>query len=512
MVDLQEVPTQTRHKGIKKSFYLGIGLFLLIYAFSWFPDLLPANLSSSAVRMLALTVLVAVFWVSETIPIPATSIIPLFLLPFLGIMPSKEVAVSYGSDIVLLFMTGFFIAIAIEKWNLHRRIALHIIHFIGVQPHRIALGFMMATALISMWISNTATTLMMLPIAAAVIKEVTGNNLDERLQKRFGTVLMLGIAYGASIGGVGTPVGSPPNLIFLAQMQKVFPDRAPITFFQWMLIGIPIVFILMPLAWWYLTHISMKLPKQFTEDARTTMEAEFQSLGRMRNTERVVAILFALTAFLWIFRADISFGTFVLPGWAGLLGLSKFVEDTTVAATIAVLMFLLPVRTEEGRIVNLLTWDDAVHIPWGILLLFGGGLAISDGFAKSGLSEYMASSLQIGLQGTSVIFMLVGICTFMTFLTEVTSNTAVTTLMMPILATTAPALNIDPIILMWPAAISASFAFMLPVGTPPNAIVYSQGYFPISTMAKTGFVMNIAGIILVTGLMYYIVLPMMGLT
>ena len=496
---------------MKKSFYLGVSIFTLCWLLSFFPALLPENLPPTAVIMLGATLLMAIFWIAETIPIAATSIIPLGLFPFLGIISAEEVASAYASDVVLLLMAVFFIAKAVENYNLHQRIAFQIISIVGTQPTRLILGFMLATAVLSMWISNTAITLMMLPIAISIIEETALANPKIDVGKTLGTSLMLGIAYAANIGGIGTPIGTPPNLIFLAQLKENFPDNNAITFFQWMMVGVPAVLIFIFLTWIYLTKITVKLDNNSLSSYYFKIpDKEVQKLGKMSQGEKYVAILFGLTVLLWIFMGDITIGSFTLTGWASYLGVANFVHDSSVAALIAVIMFILPVKTETGDKINLLDWETAVKIPWGILLLFGGGIAISKGFAASGLSQFLGDNLQIGLQGISTVLMVVCICLFMTFLTEVTSNTATTALIMPILATAAPIINVSPALLMWPAAISASFAFMLPVATPPNAIVYSQEYFPISTMVKVGLVLNIVGVILVSLLMNFVAIPMLG--
>lgn len=495
---------------MKKSFYVGIALFIICYVLSFFPDILPSNLPPLALKMLGVTLVMATFWLCETIPIPATSIIPLFALPFLGILTSTEVATAYSSNIVLLFMCGFFIASAIEKWGLHKRMALHVIRIIGQNSERLILGFMLATAIMSFWISNTATTLMMLPIASATIAGLSLVKKD-RDNKILGTGLMLAIAYGANIGGLGTPIGSPPNLIFLAILEELFPYLPEIGFFQWMIFAVPLVFLFLGLAWLYLVKINLKISSNNNNNNvsdRSIIDEQLKKLGKMSQGELLVAILFALTVFLWITRGDINIGDFTMNGWASIFGVDKYVKDTDVAAMISLIMFAIPAKTQDGNPTQLLDWQTAASIPWGILLLFGGGIAISKGFVSSGLSEFLAGTLQASLKGLPTIFIIVAICIFMTFLTEITSNTAVTTLMMPVLATVSNAINLNPIILMWPATLSASCAFCLPVATPPNAIVYSQNYFSISTMAKVGLVVNIIGVILISLGVNFFVLPM----
>jgi sodium-dependent dicarboxylate transporter 2/3/5 len=495
------------HK-MKKSFYLGTGLFLICFLLSFFPELLPDNLPPKAIAMLGVTLIMSVFWVGETIPIAATSIIPLFLLPLLGIVPAEKIATAYGSDIILLFMTGFFIATAIEKWNLHRRIALNIIKIVGTKPERLILGFMLGTAAISMWISNTATTLMMLPIAVATIEQTVKANLEVNVKKTMGTSLMLGIAYAANIGGIGTPIGTPPNLIFLAQLKAIFPDISPITFFQWIMVGFPAVVIFVCLSWLYLTKIGSPIPGDFKLSGEAEIiEKELAELGPFSSGEKYVAILFILTAFLWIFRADIVICNFTIIGWSTYLGVGDFVSDSTVGALISVVMFLIAVKNDKGENRHLLDWDTAVKIPWEILLLFGGGLAISQGFLASGLSGFMGDKLQFFLPKLPLFLMAIATCIVVNILTEFISNTALTSLIMPILAIAAGTININPELLMLPAAIAASFAFMLPVATAPNAIVYSENYFSISRMAKTGFAVNIIGLILLVLITNFILFP-----
>lgn len=493
---------------MKKSFYLGTGLFLTCFLFSLFPELLPDNLPPKAIAMLGVTLIMSVFWLGETIPIAATSIIPLFLLPLLGIVPAEKIATAYGSDITLLFMTGFFIATAIKKWNLHRRIALNIIKIVGTKPERLILGFMLGTAAISMWISNTATTLMMLPIAVATIEQTVKANPNIDVKKTMGTSLMLGIAYGANIGGIGTPIGTPPNLIFLAQLKAIFPEISAITFFQWIMVGFPIVVIFVCLSWLYLTKIGSPIPEEFTLSGEAEIiEQELEELGPISSGEKYVAILFAMTAFLWIFRADILIGDLTIIGWSSYLGVRDFVTDSTVGALISVIMFLIAVKNDKGENRHLLDWDTAVKIPWEILLLLGGGLAISQGFLASGLSSFLGDKLLFLLEKLPLFVVAIATCIAVNILTEFISNTALTSLMMPILAIAAGTIDINPELLMLPAAIAASFAFMLPAATGPNAIVYSENYFPISIMAKTGFAVNIIGLILLVLTTNFILFP-----
>ncbi len=473
----------------KQTFYFGLFMFAVFYAASCFTDRL-GNVEPTALKMVGLIVLMAIFWLGEAIPLAATSIIPLFALPMLGIMSSKDVATAYGANIIWLFMTGFFIARAIEKWGLHRRIANYIISTVGFSPSRLVGGFLISTAAISCFISNTATALMMLPIGLSVLKAI-GPQLQQG-KKAFGTALMLAIAFGANIGGMGTPIGSPPNLIFLGVLQESFPTLREISFATWVAIALPIVLFFLALTWFYLVKTN-PIP-----NLKVQREFKLPDNGPMSRGEMLVGVLFAIAVILWMTRADINLGSFTVTGWASALGLSKFVKDTAVGALICVALFTITVRDRDRNITPLLDWDTAKQIPWDILLLFGGGIALSKGIVASGLSASFAHNLEFGLKGLPVIVEIMILCVFVSFLTEITSNTAMTSLMMPILATISPLLDVDPALLMMPAALSASCAFMFPVATPPNAIVYSQNYFSIATMAKTGLTLNIIGVILVS--------------
>ncbi len=483
---------------MKKSLLVGLFLFTVCQVLSYFEL---GSLSPSAMRMLGVVVLMAVFWLCESIPLAATSIIPLFAFPLLGIMPSNKVALAYGSNIIWLFMTGFFIAKALEKWGLHRRIAIQILKLIGLSPSRLIGGFLLATALISCWISNTATTLLMLPIAISTIGEVA-KLLEKQQIKMFATALMLAICFGANIGGMGTPLGSPPNLIFLGVLQESFPNLPEIGFLHWMEIAFPIIGIFLILTWIYLLK-SNRIDRLRLSGQINLSKLE-QSLGPISKGELLVGILFAMTIVLWITRSDINIGTITISGWASALGLSKYIKDTAVGALVCVILFAVKAPSDIGESTPLLDWKTAKDIHWEILLLFGGGIALSKGIISSGLSDVLANNLGNKLTGMPQLAAFVILCLLMSILTEFTSNTAMTSLMMPIIASIAPFIGINPALLMMPVALSASCAFMLPIATPPNAIVYSQNYFSIATMAKTGLVLNLIGVILISSIVHFI--------
>lgn len=459
-----------------------------------------SELSTAGYHMIGLTVWMAVWWLTECIPIPATSLLPLGILPILGILNSSKVAQAYGHKMNLLLMGGFMLARAIEKWSLHRRIALNVVSRFGSRPGALLLGFMVATAILSMWISNTATTLMMLPIALACVgaDKADGN-------RAMATAFVLGIAYSASIGGIGTPVGTPPNLIFMAAFEEATkrPELGlkPISFLAWMKIGLPVVLLMIPLSWLMIRlRFGLDVESASLGDPER-IDQERKALGSMGRGEKLAALLFGITAALWVFRAPISFGDYYLPGWSQLFSEPKFIHDSTVAAFMVVAMFICPVfpGDPDPKKHRVLDWDTARDIPWGLLLLFGGGIALAGGFQSSGLSQWIGKGLNV-ISEVPIWFAILCLALSITFLTEITSNTAVTTLVMPILLITAIDIEKDPKLLMIPAAISASCAFMFPVATAPNAIAFGSGYVSIKEMSRTGFFINLVGVAVISAL------------
>jgi len=493
----------------KIGLFLGIPLFIIICSL---PSL--SGMPREAHLSAAIAVLMATFWITEAIPIPATSLIPLVLFPLLKIQNVSEVAVSYGNSNIFLFMGGFFIAQAMQKCNLHRRIALYIIERIGTNKRKVVLGFMLSTAFLSMWISDTATALMMLPIALAVIvsfEDIDKNAFGEAIPKKssFGTALMLGVAYSASIGGIGTLVGTPPNIIFAALSKTLFPNSPGISFAYWLVVGLPVVIIMIPIAWYYLVSFGLKVKKEKVKKRYTVIDEKIKELGPMKFNEKLVLGIFIFTALGWIFRENIEIGALKIPGWSDLLGIREYTHDSMVAIFSAILLFLIPVNLNKREF--LLDWEHAKRIPWGILVLFGGGIALASGFKESGLSNYIGESLQF-ISGLNHYLIVVIVCVVAIFLTEITSNTATTNIFMPIMASLAVFLNVHPYILMIPATISMSLAFMLPVATPPLAIVFSSGYIEISDMIKVGFILNIIGCILIPLLLYFVIFPILGIS
>jgi solute carrier family 13 (sodium-dependent dicarboxylate transporter), member 2/3/5 len=412
----------------------------------------------------------ALWWIAEPVPIPATSLLPVALFPLFGVLTPEEVAEAYGNPMILLFLGGFILSTGMERSGAHRQIALLMVHlFGGGSQRRVVYGFMAAAAFLSMWISNTATALMLLPIVLAVLQ----NNPE----RRFAVALLLGVSYACSLGGVGTPIGTPPNLIFM----RVYTETTGIelSFLDWMLWAMPVVLIFLPLMAYLLTR---KL--------RDAGGIVLPAVAGWTPEQRRVLVVFACTALLWITRTE-PFG-----GWSVLLNLPA-ANDAVVALLAAVLMFVLP----NGRGGKLLDWESANRIPWGILLLFAGGIAIAKAFEASGLADRMADSLT-SLETLPVLLMIVLVCLMVTFLTEVTSNTATTSLLLPVLAAVSAAMEIDPALLMLPAALSASCAFMLPVATPPNAIVFASGMISIRQMVRHGFALNLIGAAVVSAVVY----------
>ena len=469
-------------------FVLGPVLFALIF-FS--PT--PGGLSPEGQAVAAVTAWVAVWWISEAIPIPATSLLPVVLFPLTGALPVSETTPSYANPLVFLFMGGFFLAMAMQRWNLHRRIALRTIKYVGTEPSRLILGFMVATAFLSMWVSNTATVMMMVPIALAVVYQTSdlledaGTSIEtEEGEFRFGVALMLCIAYGASVGGVGTLIGTPPNILFAGQAAEIFGER--ITFFEWMLYGVPVAVVGLATVYVYVTRLAVVPRFEEVPAGDDVIDEELESLGPMSRQERLVLVVFVGMATAWIGAS--------LVRQAELLPLPNDI-DTVVAILGALVLFTVPTRTEDGEHTFLLDWTSGVKIPWGVILLFGGGLTIASGFGETGLAAWIGERLGL-LEGVSVLVVLLAVVVMTVFLTEVTSNTATTAMLMPILAGVGIGIGVHPYGLMIAGATAASFAFMLPVATPPNAIVFGSGYITIPQMARVGFGLNVLGIILIT--------------
>ncbi|WP_163935173.1 DASS family sodium-coupled anion symporter [Paraferrimonas sp. SM1919] len=464
----------------RTNLYLVLGPILALISYFTTQSL---GLTQAQAAALAVTVLTVCWWVTEALPIPATSLVPFALLPLSGVLTHQQVSSSFGSHVILLLMGAFMLSSALEKSGAHRRLALYMIKLIGSSSaYRLVLGFMLTTALLSMWISNTATTLIMLPVAMAILSHVDNKKLTIALILGIAYAASVGgIGYAASVGGIGTPIGTPPNVIFMAIYQE--QTGTEFSFAQWMQLGVPVVICAIPLmTWWLVRGVKLEQAIKLTE------------VGPWRVEERRTLILFALTAVAWITKSA-PFG-----GWSGLLGLSG-IGDGTVAMLFVVLMFITP----NGKGDRVLDWDTAKGIPWGMLLLFAGGIALAKGFSASGLSELLGLWLQ-GLANLDVLLMMLTICLVVTYLTEVTSNTATATLLMPILAAAAMASGFDPSVFMIPAAMCASCAFMLPVATAPNAIVYGTGEINIKDMVAKGAVLSLFASVIIALVCYAVLI------
>lgn len=466
---------------------LGPLMFVLILSFVQLEGLSPAGHA-----VLASTFWIAIWWITEAIPIAVTSLLPIVLFPLTGALKLADTTASFGHRYIFLYIGGFILAIAIERWNLHKRIALSIINLIGTNMRLIVLGFMVATAFLSMWISNTATSVMMLPIGLAIVLQLRDNpETEENETNIFGKMLMLAIAYSASIGGIATLIGTPPNLVLAGVLEEQF--GVDITFSQWIVFGLPISIFLLGICWVYLTRFAFNLKVGAFPGGRQEIRKQLQSMGKITYEERMVLIVFVATAFAWISRSFLL--QKIIPG----------IDDTIIAMMAGIVVFLIPAAKDKGRAI--LTWEEAVKIPWGILLLFGGGLAIAQGFKTSGLAEWIGSQMSL-LEGLSLILILFVLIAAVNFLTEITSNLATTAMILPILAAMALTLDVHPFILMVGATVAASCAFMLPVATPPNAVVFGSGYLKIYDMVKVGVWLNVISIVLLT-IIVYVLLPML---
>ncbi|MDK3258096.1 SLC13 family permease [Blastococcus capsensis] len=484
----------------------------------------------------AVGVLVAVWWVTEALPLPATALVPIVAFPLLGVLTVGEATAPYANPNIFLFMGGFMIALSMQKWNLHRRIALLTVRAVGTKPRRLVGGFMLATAFLSMWVSNTATTVLMLPIGLSVLLLVLDRVAAERGDRgaveavagsqaagnaeqpagsddapgaggpavtelirdadtrNFAVALMLGIAYAASIGSLATLIGTPPNLILAAFVRQNYD--IDLGFGQWMAMGLPLAVVFLVLAWLVLTRLVFRSGLKEIPGGRRVIQDELDKLGRMSQGEWTVLAVFVATALLWVFRQPLS-------GWEALTGVLPFVanlDDATIAIAAAVLLFLLPAA---GRRVPALDWHTAQQLPWGVLLLFGGGLSLAAAVQASGLDAYIGN--QVGQLGALPVVLLVfSVALVVILLTEVTSNTATAAAFLPVLGGVALGLDLGPLALLVPAALAATCAFMLPVATPPNAIVFGSGYVTIGQMIRAGAVLNVIGVVLVTATVYFL--------
>lgn len=511
---------------------VGLLLFVVVLMSPSIPSVAhgTAPLAGPAKRTLAATLLIASWWITGPVPIAATSLLPIALFPLLGIMSASDVSASYTNDSVHLFLGGFILAMGIEKWGLHRRIAFFVIRCIGTSPRRLLAGLMAATAFLSLWISNSATTLMMLPIALAVVNVVdtapfarAGDGNVEQRRKPFAASLLLGIAYSANVGGMGTPIGTPPNVICLGVLQKMFPDAPPISMATWMCMFVPLVLVLLAAIWWLLQSSEWTGLGIDAAASRDFVRDEIAKLGPITRAESIMLVYFVATALLWIFRQPLDLGIAIIPGWTTAVGElarhigwldfdGRRIGDSTVAIAMATLMFLTPLpRDASGRRQRIMDWPTATRLPWGVLLLFGGGFAVADAFQQTGLSRWIGGQFA-ALAGSHPAAMIASVVGVMTLLSEIASNTAITALMLPILASTAGSLGLHPTPLLLSATIAASCGFMMPVATPPNAMVYATGRINMLAMIRYGLLIDVIAIVLITIAVFALIVPILGVS
>ena len=466
---------------LRVGFWAGPVLFLLFYF-----GIHPEGMSQEAIVVMAATVWISVWWITEAVPLPVTSLLPIILFPVFHVSSIGDTTSAYGHPLVFLYIGGFLLAIAIEKTGLHSRIAINIIRRMGVKLHMIVLGFMLSTGFLSMWISNTATAVMMLPIGLAIIKVAEGST--DNSSQGFNKALMLAIAYASSIGGMATLIGTPPNLVFVGVVRDLY--NVEISFLQWFIVAFPLAVILLVICWWYLTRIGFPLGQATLHGGEQEMDSRHRGLGVMSFAEKSVTIVFVTVALAWITRSFLL--EKIIPG----------LDDTIIAMIGGIVLFLIPGKQKEYG--GILTWEDAGKLPWGIILLFGGGMALAQAFESSGLAVWIGGRMT-GFSVLGVFLVILLVVAIVNFLTEFTSNLATVTMILPVLAPIAMAAGISPILLMVAATMAASCGFMMPAGTPPNAIAFGSGYLRITDMIKTGFIMNLISILLITLVVYFLV-------
>lgn len=459
---------------------LGPTLFIILYI------VIPGGfISPNAFKVFALAAWIICWWVTEAVPFPITALLPLILFPLLGVMPISQSAAPYGNPIIFLFMGGFFLALALEKHRLHERIALNLIRITGTSGNGIIMGFMMATAFISMWISNTATAMMMMPIALSVIKLVIPNKDEIKdgplsAERNFALGLMLVVGYAATLGGLATIIGTPPNVVFVGLLNEFNGQK--ISFGQWMLVGVPAAIILLIST--YLIVTKILFPNKITkiEGSDELIKSKLEELGVLRKEEKIVLTIFLLTSFFWVFQQAINY----------FIG-TELLNDTNIAMAGGLLMFIVPVELKS--LTFLLEWKDTKNMAWGILILFGGGLCLAEGLNKTGIIQFIGTRI-VSQTDYNIWFILI-LLTVTVALSEMMSNVALVNIFVPVVFGIAQGLNINPILLALPVTLSASIGFMFPIATPPNAIVFSSGYIRIKDMMRAGVLLNITSIIII---------------
>lgn len=449
--------------------------------------------------MLGLVCWVALWWFTEVVHIAITSLLPFVLLPSLGIIDIKETAAQYMDPILFLFIGGFIISFAIEKWGLHKRVALRILSITGKNPAQLLLGIMITSYFISMWISNTATVMMLLSAVMAIIYQLDHHYNDKHQHRKLSSALLIGLAYAATIGGMATLVGTPTNMIFYRAYLEAYPLQNDLSFISWFKVGCPISILLLIITWMIL-KINISKKEQAINFDISIFKKAYQDLGKFSSEEKTVGLIFISTAILWFTRADIPLGSFTIKGWCNLFPYPNQMQDSTVAIVCALLLFILP-ASEKGK--SILEWKDTAKLPFDILLLFGSGFALAKGFESSGLSKYLASQLNF-LNGVHPLMILLIVCVIITIISEFASNVASIQLALPILIALQNAMHLHPMLLLVPATLAASLGFMMPVATAPNTIVFSSGHIKTSEMGFVGFWVNISGIILISLISYFL--------
>lgn len=466
-----------------------IGLILGPSAFIGIQIFVEAEgLNDASIAVLACTAWIAIWWITEAIPIAATALLPIILFPLSGALPLNDTTASYGHKYVFLFLGGFLLAIAIEKWNLHKRIALSIIKLVGTNLNHIILGFMIATAFLSMWISNTASAVMIMPVALAIVHQYATqfSEVEVSANQGFGKAMMLAIAYSASIGGMATLIGTPPNLVLAGIVEKTYGTE--ISFYEWFKLGAPVSVFLLLVSWLYLTKVAFSFKNSSFPGGNSEITKQLDALGKWSKEERLVALVFFIAAFAWITKSFLL--VHILPS----------IDDTIIAIICGLILFVIPANKKEKKLIN---WKDTKRLPWGILILFGGGMALATGFDVTGLAVWIGGQLT-SLQGISVFILILILIASVNFLTEITSNLATTAMLLPVLIPLAISMEIHPYLLMVSATLAASCAFMLPVATPPNAVVFGSGFLSISDMVKNGVWLNLISIVILSLIVYFL--------
>lgn len=459
-----------------------------------FADIAPGK--PEVTRMAAITIWIALWWLTEVVDLAVTSLVPFVMLPILGMVSLDTVARQYMDQVMFLFIGGFIIAFAVEKWGLHKRIALRILTAVGDTPSSILFGVMLTAYLISMWISNTATTMMLLSAVLSIILQ-----LDEHVgegKHKIAAALLLGLAYSATIGGMATPVGTPPNMAFFSFYKNNFPAAGDLNFFSWAVFGFPVSILLLMACFLLLKYFYIKGAGNYRFD-KSFFRESYKALGPVTAEEKIVLAVFAVTALLWFTRADIPLGSFTFRGWAGLLHLDKAIQDSSVAILMAILLFIIPSSTKKGE--KILVWDDVKKLPFDVILLFGSGFALAKGFEESGLSTWLAGHLA-GLHSFHPLLILLLLCALITVISEFASNIACIQLVLPVLVPIVGILGLHPLVLMIPATLAASLGFMLPVATAPNTIVFGSKRIQVKQMLKAGFWIDLSGILIIAVVCY----------